>query len=182
MLQYHNIQHGMITRQEDCAYSCYKQRTTTAELFTETNCHLSTPQKNGSIVFARWRQCAHIRGHIGAAWRMQFNLCFRPQPKRQINQFGRFCTSHGRKSLYFTMGTHSPKLIHLVWDLDPHLTHDSLSQTKPPIQTASQSVQLFSHIWPHSVAILYNGRPFPKIAPSHGVSGLPSNTRFLSPI
>jgi len=27
-----------------------------------------------------------------------------PQPKQQINRFSRFCTVHGRKSLYFTMG------------------------------------------------------------------------------
>jgi len=27
---------------------------------------------DGSVVFARWRQC----GHIGATWRMRLNLCF----------------------------------------------------------------------------------------------------------
>jgi len=27
-----------------------------------------------------------------------------PQPKRKIDRFSRFCTAHGRKSLYFTMG------------------------------------------------------------------------------
>jgi len=27
-----------------------------------------------------------------------------PQPKRQIDRFSRFCTDHGRKSLYFTIG------------------------------------------------------------------------------
>ena len=32
----------------------------------------------------------------------------RPQPKWQIEQFSRFCTTHGRKSLYFTMGDHFP--------------------------------------------------------------------------
>ena len=26
-----------------------------------------------------------------------------PQPKQQIDGFSRFCTGHGRKSLYFTM-------------------------------------------------------------------------------
>jgi len=26
-----------------------------------------------SIVFARWRHCAHMWGHIGATWRMRFN-------------------------------------------------------------------------------------------------------------
>jgi len=27
-----------------------------------------------------------------------------PQPKRSIDRFSHFCTAHGRKSLYFTMG------------------------------------------------------------------------------
>jgi len=26
-----------------------------------------------SIVFARWRQCAHMGGHIGATWRIRLN-------------------------------------------------------------------------------------------------------------
>jgi len=151
MLQYHNVKHGMITRQEDCAYSCYKQRTTTEELFTETNCHPLTSQTNRSIVFARWRQCAHMGGHIGAAWRMQFNLCFR-RPTQVHNPNGKSIsvavTAQLTAESPYTLqwATHSTKWPHLMGDLDPHLTHDSLSQTKPPIQTASQSVQLFSHI------------------------------------
>jgi len=28
----------------------------------------------GSIAFARWRQCAHIGGHIGATWRIRLNF------------------------------------------------------------------------------------------------------------
>jgi len=50
-------------------------------------------------------------------------------PKRHLDRFSRFCTAHGRKSLYFTMSA-----------------------------------------------------PFPKIAPSHGGSQHPFNTRFLRPI
>ena len=39
----------------------------------------SPPQTDGSIVFARWRQCAlplclHIG--VGATWQVQLNLCF----------------------------------------------------------------------------------------------------------
>jgi len=26
-----------------------------------------------SIIFARWRQCAHMEGHIGATWRIRLN-------------------------------------------------------------------------------------------------------------
>jgi len=33
-----------------------------------------------------------------------------PQPKLQIDWLSRFCTSHGKKSLYFTMGPLSPKI------------------------------------------------------------------------
>jgi len=33
-----------------------------------------------------------------------------PRPKRQIDRFSRFCTAHGRMSLYFTMGDLSPKI------------------------------------------------------------------------
>jgi len=35
------------------------------------------PQTDGSIVFARLRQCALVRGHIGGAtWWIRLNLCF----------------------------------------------------------------------------------------------------------
>ena len=37
---------------------------------------VSLPQTDGSVVFARWRQCLHMRGHIGATWRIRLNLCF----------------------------------------------------------------------------------------------------------
>jgi len=38
-------------------------------------------------------------------------LCAHPslQPKWQIDRFSRFCTAHGRKSLYFTMGYPFPQ-------------------------------------------------------------------------
>jgi len=36
----------------------------------------SLPQTDGSIVFARWGQCALPCGHIGATWRIRLNLCF----------------------------------------------------------------------------------------------------------
>ena len=60
----------------------------------------------GSIVFARWRQCALPCGRIGTTWQMfpSAHTCL--QPKRQIDQFSRFCTAHGRKSLYCIVGDH----------------------------------------------------------------------------
>ena len=42
---------------------------------------------------------------------------------------------------------------------DPHLRHDSYSPSEPITQTASRSVQAYSHRGPQSVPILYNGMP-----------------------
>jgi len=33
-------------------------------------------QADGSVIFARWRQCAFPGGHIGATWQIRLNLCF----------------------------------------------------------------------------------------------------------
>jgi len=33
-------------------------------------------QATGSIVFARWRQCALMGGHIGVIWQIRLNVCF----------------------------------------------------------------------------------------------------------
>ena len=54
--------------------------------------------------------------------------------------------------------------------------------SEPITQTASRSVQRFSHR-DHTVSpILHDGMPFPlKITPSHGESGPPSNIWFLGP-
>ena len=46
----------------------------------------SPPQTDGSIVFARWRQCALPCGHIGATWRIRLNLSFlRPKYTTQTS-------------------------------------------------------------------------------------------------
>jgi len=71
----------------------------------------------------------------------------------------------------------------LMGDLNPHLIPDSLGPSEHTFQTASRSVQLYSHRWPYSVQLYFTvGAPFPKIAPSHGRSRPPSNTWFLGPI
>jgi len=136
------------------------------------------------IVFARWRQCALPCGRIGTTWQMfpSAHTCL--QPKRQIDQFSRFCTAHGRKSLYCTTGDSFPQNCPFSWggDLDPYLTHDSLSQTKPTVQTASRLVQLFLHRWLQGVLILYNGCPFPpQNCPFPWGIWTPSNTWFPGP-
>jgi len=51
---------------------------------------------DGSVVFTRLHQWALSWAHPSH------------QPKRHLDQFGRFCTVHYRVSLYFTMGPHFP--------------------------------------------------------------------------
>jgi len=107
-----------------------------------------------------------------------------PQPKRQIDRFSRFCTAHGRRSLYFTMGDPFPQKCPFSWgDLDPHLIRDSLSQTEPTVQrhldrfscfrTGDRRVSVYSTM----------GTPFPQNCrfPRGSVPPLgPSNTSSLA--
>jgi len=82
-------------------------------------------QPDGSVVFTRWCQCAipwGHGGHIVATWWIRLNLCFlwplahlSPQPKQQIDRFSHFCTAHGRKSLYLTMGALFAKIAPFPW-------------------------------------------------------------------
>ena len=148
----------------------------------------SQPQTDGSIVFARWRQCAFPCGHISTTWRICLNLCFL-RPTRVHNSNGKsiflpFLHSSRQKVPMLYNGWSFPKkLLLLMGDLDPHLIHDSFGQSELTIQTASRSVQPFSHRWPQSVPILYNGPPLP---PSNlplpmGRSRLQSNTWFPGP-
>jgi len=82
-----------------------------------------------------------------------------PQPKWQIDRFSRFCTPHGRKSLYFTVGALSQKLP-LPWGIwPPRLTHDSLGPSESTTQTPSRSALRFLHRWSQSVPTLYNRTP-----------------------
>jgi len=48
----------------------------------------SPQQTDNKIVFAWWRQCAHMGGHIGATWRIRLNLCFL-RPTRLHNPDGK---------------------------------------------------------------------------------------------
>jgi len=54
------------------AVSCAKK------LLNRSICHLGcglwwAEESTSSIVFARWRQCALVRGHIGDIWRIRLN-------------------------------------------------------------------------------------------------------------
>jgi len=119
----------------------------------------SPPHTDGSVVFAKWRQCAtHIQkakngchGNVPQhLWTPSNTIPTAhpsPQPKRHLNRFSGFCTDDRRVSLYsyFTMGRPFP-----VGDLNPHLIHGSLCPSESSTQTASRSVQLFlqdSLVW-----------------------------------
>ena len=56
-----------------------------------------------------------------------------PHPKWHLDWFSRFCTAHGRESLYFTTGRHfsSSKLPLHMQGSGPHLIHGALG---PPRQ------------------------------------------------
>ena len=136
----------------------------------------SLPQTDSSIVFARWRQCAHI----GATWRIWLNLSSFSQPESTTQMANRwfscFCTALGRKSLYYTMGDPFPKIAPSRGGCGPLYNSWSLSHTEPTVQTASWLVQLFSHS-EHSVSLYFTvGVPFPQNCPFPRGSGPPSNT------
>jgi len=102
-----------------------------------------------------------------------------PQPKRQIDWFGRFCTAHSRKSVYFTMGDSFPKIAPSHGGSGAHLTRDSLGPSEPTTQTASRSVQPFLHRWPQCPCTLH--RFPPQNCPFQWGSGPPFNTCFPGP-
>jgi len=66
-----------------------------------------------------------------------------PHPKQHFEQFSRFCTSHSRHSLYFTMGRPFPPLnCPLERGSGPHLIHGSVASLK---STPKQHLDRFSN-------------------------------------
>jgi len=128
----------------------------------------SPPQMDGSIVFVRWRQCAHMGGHIGATWQIRLNLYFlqhtqvdSPNGKSIGSAVSAQLTAESPYTLQWA--TFSPKIVpahggfgppSISWFLEPDLTHN------PNCITISSAV-----FPPQSVPILYNGRPFPQKLP-----------------
>jgi len=103
-----------------------------------------------------------------------------PQPKRQIDRFSRFCTVHGRKCLYFTMGAAIHQNCSFLWGIwIPHLTHDALDPCQPTTQTAPRSVQpIYFTMSPYFTMVrpsLLQNCPFPWRI------WTPCNTWFLGP-
>jgi len=61
-------------------------------------------------------------------------------------------------------------------------TYASFGLPESTTQTANRSVQPLLHSSQQKVPILYNGRPFPKIAPFHEGISTSSNLWFLGPV
>jgi len=112
-------------------------------------------QMDGSVIFARLRQCALLLGHIGATWRIWLNSSF-PRPTGVHNPNGKSIGSAVvaylmAESPYTYSGRPFPKKLPLpIGGAGPHLIHGSLGPPKSSTQTPSRSVQLFlqgSLVW-----------------------------------
>ena len=106
-----------------------------------------------------------------------------PRPKLQTDRFSRFCTAHGTKSLYFTMGAPIHQNCPFPWrHLDPQLIHDSLGPCEP--KTHSQ-VDRFSRFCTtdYRVSLYFTMvRPFlPQNCPFPRRIWTPCNMWFLGP-
>jgi len=108
----------------------------------------------GNLVFANTTDS--VVRHTGATWRIWWNLCFHHicqvcflRPTRVHNPNGKSISSAVSAQLTaespYTLqqAPLSPKLPLLTGGDRPHLTQDSFNPSKPIIQTASWSVQLF---------------------------------------
>ena len=103
--------------------------------------------------FARWRLCAP-----------KPNTCFIGLTRFQIpntisivHWLSRFCTVHGRYSLYFTTGRPFPLKIAPSQGICTPSNTWFLWSIRATAQTTSRLVQPFLHSSPQSVAIVHNG-------------------------
>ena len=103
-------------------------------------------QTDGAVVFGRWRQCAHIGGHIGATWRIRLNFCFL-RPTRVHNANGKSIGSAVSAQLTaespYTLQWEAFSLKIVPSHGDPRLIHGSLGPPESSTQMASRSVQPF---------------------------------------
>jgi len=162
----------------------------------------SPRQTDGSIVFARWRQCALPSGHIGASpgesdwncahWRHLANMIElrlpsahpSPQPKRQINRF----SSRQKVSILYNRRPFPPKLPLLM------VGSGSLSNWRllRPVQTHNPNgitigSAVFTQVTVECSYTLQWDAPFPSKLPlPRGIwtpsnAWLPGPTRVLNP-
>jgi len=130
-----------------------------------TRVHSPNDKSIGSAIFAQLMavcRTAHWRHLVNMIELVLFSAHPSPQPKQQVSWLSCFCTAHGRKSLYFTIGTPFPKNCPLPWeeDLDPHLIYDSLGH---PIPQPKCHLHWFSRFFTDVCRVsLYfaMGRPF----------------------
>ena len=118
-------------------------------------------QTDGSIVFARWRQCPSHEGTLPPPGEHDWTCASfghqSPQPKRQIDRFSRFCTAHGRKSLYFTMGAPFPKISCWIstpsnlWFLGPVRAHNPNHVLHRLLPRPKTLVTTFVNVYTHSL-------------------------------
>jgi len=101
----------------------------------------SPPQTDGSIVFARWRQCALPSEHTGATWWIRSNLCFLEEPSEVQNLNGKSIVSAAFAQLaVVSSGTLAPPG---EYDWIDASFGPTVSTTQT--QTANRSVQPFLH-------------------------------------
>jgi len=132
------------------------------------------PQTDGSIVFARWRQCIIVPSYVGTLAppvRIWLNLCFL-RPTRVHNQMANrsiqplLHSSSHKVPILYNGQPFPPKLSLLMgrsgppsnsWFLGSFWAHNP------------NGITSHFHTGDHRVSILYNGPPLsPKIVPSHG--------------
>jgi len=120
--------------------------------------------------------CPHGRTH----WRHLANtieLVLRPTRVHNPNgkSIGSAVSAQLKADILYNGRPFSPKLPLLVGDLDPHLIHNSLSETEPTVQTASRSILIDSAVFAQVTAecpytLQWDTLSPLKIAPSHGGS------------
>jgi len=104
-----------------------------------------------------------------------------PEPKRQIDRFSRFCTAHGRKCLYLTIGAHIHQNCPFPWGSGPPWNTWFLGsmRAQKPNGTSIGSAS-FAQMTTECSYTLQWFASFPlKIVPSHWAIWTPCNTWFL---
>jgi len=137
-------------------------------------------QTDGSIVFAtvfaRWHQCAHRGGHIGATWWIRLNLCFL-QHTRVHSPNGKSISSAisaqltAKVPILYNGGPFSAKLL-LVGGSGPLSISWFLVADRPHnTNCITIGSAIFTQVTTVCPYTLQWAPLSPKIAPSHGGSG-----------
>jgi len=114
----------------------------------------STGDGNVSFHKAHWRHLANTIELVHPSAHS------RPQSKRQMDRFSRFCTAYGRKCLCFTMGASIHQNCPFQWGIwTSDVTRDAFGPYEPTTQTAPRSAQPSLHRWARGVSIVYKGLP-----------------------